>query len=80
MDMNTVQSFFLWCTVINAGLLLLSFQIFAFAGDWVFRMHSRWIPISRESFNTSIYCLLGIYKILIILLNLVPYVALVIIG
>ncbi len=79
MDINTVRKFFMWCTIINGALLIFSFLIFAFAGDLVYQVHSSWFPLSREAFNTAIYCLLGGYKILFIAFNLIPYLALVII-
>ena len=43
-------------------------------------MHSRWFPISREAFNLAIYSFIGLYKMFILGFNLVPYVALVIVG
>ena len=80
MDIQTVQQFFMWCTIINGGLLILSCLIFAAVGGWVFRVHSMWFPMSREVFNVAIYSLLGVYKILLIVLNLVPYLVLLIVG
>ncbi|MFH1968842.1 MAG: DUF6868 family protein [Verrucomicrobiota bacterium] len=78
MDINIIRTFFMWCTIMNGGLLILSSLILAFAGDWVFRMHGKWIPITREAFNVAIYCFLGFFKIIVISFNLVPYIALVI--
>jgi hypothetical protein len=80
MDINTFRSFFMWCTIINGSLLLLSFVILASAGDWVYRKHTRWFALPRETFNTVIYCFMGFFKIIYLLFNLVPYIALVIIG
>ncbi len=80
MDITTVRSFFMWCTLINGALLLSSFVILASAGDWVYRMHSRWFAMPRETFDTVIYCFMGFFKILYFLFNLVPYIALVIVG
>ncbi len=80
MDIDTVRAFFMWCTIINGALLILSFLICAFAGDWIYRIHSRWFPISREAFYVAIYSFLGLFKIFVLAFNLVPYVALVIVG
>ena len=80
MDLETLRAFFGWCTVINGGLLIFAFLICATAGDWVYRMHSRWFRIPRETLDRTIYCFLGAIKIIVLLLNLVPYVVLVIIG
>lgn len=80
MDIATVRAFFMWCTIVDAGLLVLSFLMLAFAGDWVYRMHGKWFPMSRETFNVVIYSYLGVFKILIIVLNLVPAIVLQIIA
>ena len=80
MDIQTLQTFFMWCTIINAALLILSGMIFAFAGDWVYRVQSKWYPISRDAFNVVIYSFIGVFKIFFLMFNLVPYVALLIVG
>jgi len=71
---------FKWCTILNAGLLILSAMILVFAGGWVYRVHSKWFPMPRETFNVAIYSFIGIFKILFIFFNLVPWMALVILG
>ena len=76
MDISTARDFFMWCTIINIGLLLLSSVMTICCSDLVYRIHTRWIKMSRETFNVVIYSYLGIYKILILMLNLVPYIAL----
>jgi hypothetical protein len=80
MDLETLRAFFGWCTVLNGSFLILSFLICALAGDWVYRMQSRWFPISREAFTLATYCFLGAMKILVLLFNLTPYLALTIVG
>jgi hypothetical protein len=80
MDITTVRAFFMWCSIINAVLLIFSFLICAYAGDWIYKMHSRWFPISREAFNVAIYSFIGLYKIFFWFFNFVPYIACAIIG
>ena len=80
MDIDTLRAFFMWCTILNGALLILSFPIIACAGDSIHRMHSKWFPISREAFYTVIYSLFGGFKILVLVFNLAPYVALLIVG
>ena len=79
MDIKVIQTFFMWCTIINTGLLVLTGMIFTFAGDWVYRVQSKWYPISRDAFNVVIYSFIGLFKLFFITFNLVPYVALLII-
>ena len=76
MGVQTLQSFFMWCTIINAVLLVLTGVIFTFAGDWVYRVQSKWYPISRDTFNVVIYSFIGLFKLFFLMFNLVPYVAL----
>ena len=80
MDIDSIRAFFMWCTILNVALLVLSSLICACAGDWVYRAHSKWFTIPKETFNVAIYSFLGLYKILVITFNLIPYLALSIIG
>ncbi len=76
MNLDTLRDLFLWCTLIDVVLLLWWFAWLALAPDWVFRLHSRWFPLSREAFFTVHYAGMALFKIGIILFNLVPYLAL----
>ena len=80
MNINGIREFFKWCTLINGGLLILASLLLRFAGDWEYAMHRAWIPITRDAFPDEIYLLLGFFKILVIVFNLVPYLALVIVA
>ena len=79
MNLEIITSFFMWCTIINAVLLLLGFIMCTAAGELVYRIHSRCFPMTRETFNAAIYSLLGVFKIFFLVFNLVPYLALLII-
>jgi len=80
MDITVIRSFFMWCTILNAGLLCLSFLITAFAGDFVYKVHTRWFPMPRETFNAILYAFIGMYKLMVFVFCVVPYVALLIVG
>jgi len=80
MEMQTVRTFFMWCTIINAGILVLWTVFCVFAPDVVYRTQKKWFPIPREIFNVIIYCFLGVFKIFFLIFNVVPYAALLIIG
>lgn len=80
MTVELLRSFFMWCTIINGGLYLLAVLMCTFATDWVYKMHSYWFPLPRESFNTAIYAFIGAMKLFVLMFNLVPYIALVIIS
>lgn len=80
MDIQTLTTFFMWCTVIDGGILVLWTVFFVFAPDWVYRIQSGWFPISRETYDVVIYAFLGLFKIVFLVFNLVPYLALLIMG
>jgi len=80
MDIDSITAFFMWCTILNIALLLLSSLICLCAGDWVHRIHSKWFSISRETFNVAIYSFIGLYKIFIFVFVLIPYIALLIVA
>ncbi len=80
MDINLLARFFAWCTIINAGLLIFSFLLFLVAGDFIYKLHSRWFSMPRETFNVTYYAFIGIYKLMVFVFNLVPWIALKIIG
>ena len=80
MDIQTLTTFFMWCTILNVALLLLSSLMCICAGDWAYRIHSKWFSVSRETFNVVIYSFIALYKLLVIVFNLIPYIALSIVG
>ncbi|MDF1592821.1 MAG: hypothetical protein P1P89_15000 [Desulfobacterales bacterium] len=80
MTLITIRSMLAWCSVINMGLLIWWFLIFFFAHDWVYRFHSKWYQIPRDRFDAIHYAGIAFFKILILMFNLVPYLALRIIG
>jgi hypothetical protein len=76
MTVESAQSFLLWCLVINYCILLLWFLVFWLGHDWMFRLHGRWFRMSNERFDAIHYAGMAVYKVGILLFNLVPYVAL----
>jgi len=80
MTIQVLREFLLWCLVINMGLLLWWFLFMTLAHDWVYRMHTKWFKLSMETFDTIHYAGMAFFKIAIFVLNLVPYLALRIVG
>ena len=75
-----LQKFFMWCTIINVALLILSSLLCIYAGDWVYKKQGKMFSISRDTFNVAIYSFIGLFKIFILIFNLVPYIACAIIS
>ena len=79
MDIQTLTTLFMWCTIINGALLAFWALMCMLAPDLVYRTQSSWFPITRETFNVLIYSFLGFFKILFLIFNFVPYMALLIV-
>jgi len=80
MDIQTLTRFFMWCTFIDGALLILWSIFYLLAPDLVYRVQSKFIPISRDYFDKVIYAYLAVFKIVFIVFNLVPFAALLIVG
>lgn len=65
-----------WCAALNMGILLWWFLFFTLAHNWVYRMHTKFIRIPIEHFDTIHYAGMTFYKICIFTFFIVPYLAL----
>ena len=79
MDLQTLTDFFMWCTIINGGLLILWSGMFMVAPGMVYRTQSIFFSITEENFTVIFYGFLGVFKIFYIIFNIVPFLALLII-
>jgi hypothetical protein len=78
--MNLVQwrRFFMWCTLINAGWLLLWSILQLTAADLIFRILAVFYPLPRETWDLAFFGFLAGFKLLVIIFNLTPWLALLI--
>jgi hypothetical protein len=77
MDVAAFREFLLWSSAINFGVLLLWSLIYLFAQQSLKDVHTRLLHLSAENFAFAHFLGLTIYKIGIILFNLVPLLVLV---
>lgn len=80
MNTATIRNALLWCSIINYATLIVWFLAFAFARDFLYRLHGKWFRLSKEHFDALHYAGIALYKIGILLFNLVPLIALWIAG
>jgi hypothetical protein len=80
MSIEVARQALLWCSVINYAMLLLWFVIFVFAHDTLYRLQLRWFQLSVDQFDLINYVLMAVYKLGIVLLNIVPCIALYIVA
>jgi hypothetical protein len=78
MSIETVRAFLLWCAVFNYGLLLCWALVFLLRPlhDAIHRLTGRWFRLSVEQFDAINYAGIVLYKVGVLLFNLVPFVAL----
>lgn len=75
-SMSVLQQVLGWCALINFTILTAWFAVFTLAGNWMRRLHGRWFRMSPERFDAIHYAGMAIYKLGILLFNLVPYLVL----
>ena len=76
MTTTTLRDVLIWSLVFNYVILLVWFAAIALAHDWVYRLHTRWFQLSRESFDAIHYGGMAVYKIGVLLFNVAPLLAL----
>ena len=76
MEIENLRSLLLWCAGINYMILLVWFGVLIVAHDWMYRLHTRWFTLSRETFDAIHYASMAMYKIANLVFFVVPYIAL----
>jgi hypothetical protein len=80
MTVEITRDVLAWCSVINIGLLLFWLLWLTLAHDFVYRVHGKFLKISVERFDEIHYSGMAFFKICIFVFNIVPYLALRIVG
>jgi len=76
MEIDQLQAFLGWCTLINMTLLLWWFLMLVVFREKIYKLHSRWFSISLEDFSQLHYGAMAGFKLSIFVFNLSPYIAL----
>jgi hypothetical protein len=79
MTLENLREFLLWCMVINVGLLIFSLLFIILTHDWVYRFQGKLYGLPEAKVASTWIKSLAFYKVLIIVFNVVPYIALLII-
>ena len=75
-NLETLTAFFGWMTVINMGLLIFSTIMLMLLKDFVSRIHGRLFKIPPGELNPLYFRFLANFKVLVLIFNLAPYIAL----
>jgi len=75
-NIQTITTFFGWCTIINLGIYIFTAIMLAILKEPIKNIHSKLFSISIEKLDEVYFNYLGNFKLAIIILSIVPYVAL----
>lgn len=76
MTVDIIKNVLMWSFIINFGILMWWFLWIWLAQGFLYRVHAKMFKISEEQFKAINYGGMGLYKLLIVVFNLVPYIAL----
>ncbi len=77
--MNTIPvltSFLGWCLVLNIGLLMFSTIMIMLCKTRIAKLHAKLLNMSEDALSIEYFRYLANYKVLVIVFNLAPWVAL----
>lgn len=80
MNLEQLTELFRWMSIINVVLLMVSVILIILLKDFVYKIHAKLFGVNESNLSVVIYSYLGIYKLLIIVFNIVPYFTLLIIN
>ena len=80
MGMATLTHFLLISLLINVGLVWFMAVACLLFADSLYAIHARWFPMPREDWNRSMFMVIAACIILVIMFNLLPYLALLVVG
>jgi hypothetical protein len=76
MTLDLAMNALLFALGIAYAVLLLWFVVFVFAHDALYRLHGRWFRLSIETFDAVHYAGMAVFKLGVLLLFAVPWLAL----
>jgi len=79
MTIEQIIELFKWMTIINLILFFLSFVVTLILKNTISKIHSKVFGLQEARIREILYGLFGIYKIVIIVFNIVPYITLLIV-
>jgi len=77
---ETLTIFFGWCSIINIAMLCAATLMLTTMREFISGIHSKMTGLGQSELSIAYFQYLANYKIAILMLNLVPYIALKIIN
>jgi len=78
MDLEVLKAFFFWWFIIDMAVYLFSVIMVLLLKDWMSGLHTKLFGISETVAKEVIYRYIATFKIMVIVFNFSPWIALVI--
>jgi len=79
-SIETMTTFFGWCTVINFGIILLGVLFFGVFHEGVGKLSAKLFGITEAEAKATFFRVFQQYRLAVVIMNLVPYIALIIMA
>ena len=79
-SIETLATFFGWCTAVNVGLLLLAMLVFSVFRDIFATITAKMFGVTKEEAAVTFFRVFQQYRLAVVVLNVVPFVALTIMS
>ena len=79
MNMAVLQEFLFWCMILNIGIYFFSAIMMIVLRDFISNIHMKIFGLDAATVHKTFYNYLALYKLLIVVFNFVPWLALLII-
>ena len=76
MDAEELQGFLFWCMILNIVIYTFTLLATLWLRDFMSRMHEKLFGLARDTVLKAFYTYLAAYKLLVIVFNFVPWLAL----
>ena len=80
MEAEKLTAFFKWCSIINGIILVLAIIGIVLGPEVGHALQSQMFQVAPGTLSAALYLFLGMFKIAWLVFNVVPYVALRIVG
>ena len=76
MELDALKIFFMWCSIINVGVLIFSALLLSVFRNKIIPIHKKFSGLEENDLKRLYFNFQGNYKIAIFILNFVPYLVL----
>ena len=76
MNFDIITEFFMWCSIINVSIIFISVIVFSLFSNFSYKNNKNLFSGNQIEFKKVIYTILLYYKVLVIVLNIVPFLVL----